>query len=275
MAWVLALDRGNDSLKVALFDSGRIIGRWREGTAHPLDTLRRIATESVLAATEVSRAALGARDRGMLMRVLSNSAVFHSVVFCSVDPKWTDEIKNVFETLGVSRIVEVSSALRLPFRVLVERPRSVGPDRLAAVAGVAAAGYREGIVIDAGTAITVDVLSERGFLGGAIFPGTGLLRRTLWEGTAALPLVSDRRGRLVEPPGRTTVSAIIAGTHWGVIGAVKELIARSRRRVSSAARIWVTGGGGAAIAPHLGARARYEKDLVSLGLHHLFDLNVP
>jgi type III pantothenate kinase len=148
----------------------------------------------------------------------------------------------------------------------------VGPDRLAAAAGVVAAGDREGIIVDAGTAITVDVLAKKGFLGGAILPGKALCYRALHDGTAALPLVSDAPGTIGHP-GRNTREAILSGVRWGVIGAVKELVARSRRHVSKDARVWVTGGGGAEIARHLGAGARYEGDLVFLGLRHLFDLN--
>jgi type III pantothenate kinase len=273
MAWILALDRGNHSLKVAIFDSSTIIGRWREPIAHPEQTLDRIALESVLTAMHFQKSRLKDKDRRLLLRVVADSVAFHSVVFCSVDPRWTKEIERVLGKMGASRILEVSSKIELPFEMLVQMPGRVGPDRLAAAAGVVACGDREGIIVDAGTAITVDVLSQRGFLGGAIFPGKDLMYRALHEGTAALPLVTDA-GRAIEPPGPNTKAAIITGVQWGTVGAVKELVERSRRRVSKKAGIWVTGGGGAAIASHLGRGTRYEPDLVFLGLHHLFEFNL-
>jgi len=274
VARILALDRGNDALKAALFDAGAIVARWRLNAARPGAALRKIALEAACAAMDAGAARLSGPDRRRLSRLLAGTATFHSVVYSSVDPRWTKEIRGVLERMGVSRILEVSSKMELPFEILVARPAKVGPDRLASAAGIIAAGAWEGIIVDAGTAVTIDVLSKRGFLGGSILPGTALMRRALHEGTAALPLVSGAPGR-IDPPGRDTKEAILCGTHWGAIGAVKELVARSRHRVSRNARVWVTGGGGAAIATGLGESARHEPDLVFLGLHHLFELNPP
>jgi len=272
VARILALDRGTSALKAALFDSGTIVHRWREPVAHTGETLRRIALESVLTAMRYEESRLRRDDSRRLLRVLAGSAALHSVVFSSVDSKWTAEIRRVLAAMAVSRAVEVSSTIAMPFEILVKSRRTLGPDRLAAAAGVVASGEKEGIIVDAGTAITVDVLSKRGFLGGAILPGRDLFYRVLHDGTSALPLVSGG-SRTVEPPGRNTKEAILAGVHWGVLGAVKELVARSRRHVSKRAAVWVTGGGGGPIARHLGTGARYEPDLVFLGLYLLFSLN--
>lgn len=272
MALILALDRGNDALKAALFDSGKIIGRWREEGARPEESLRRIAREFALDSTRSAGAGLSKKDRALLKDAVLGSVMFHSVVFSSVDPRWTREIGRVLDRMGASRVLEVGAKIEFPFEILVERPSKTGSDRLAAAAGVVAAGGREAIIVDAGTAITVDVLSKRGFLGGAIFPGTGLLYRALRDGTAALPLVTGKR-EAVAPPGRNTREAIVAGVEGGVSGAVKELVELSRRSVSKNARVWVTGGGGAVLAKNLGRCARYEPDLVLRGLVHLFDLN--
>ncbi len=247
MAWILALDRGNDALKAALFDSGRIVGRWREEGARPEASLRRIARGLALDSASASRAKLSKADRALLLDAILGSVMFHSVVFSSVDPQWTKELRRALDRMGASRVLEVSAKIDFPFEILVERSSKTGPDRLAAAAGVVAAGGREAIVVDAGTAITVDVLSKKGFLGGAIFPGTALLYRALHDGTAALPLVTGK-GEAAGPPGRNTRDAIVAGVEGGTAGAVKELVALSRRSVSKNARVWVTGGGGAGLA---------------------------
>jgi type III pantothenate kinase len=270
VARILALDRGNDALKAALFDSGTIVGRWRVRDTSPGPALRGIVREI---ARDAARAASASRkERALLLDAVMGSVIVHDVVFSSVDRRWTKELRGALVRMGASRILEVSAAIELPFELLVERPAKTGPDRLAAAAGVAAAGAREAIIVDAGTAITVDVLSRKGFLGGAIFPGTGLLYRVLRDGTAALPLVRGD-GASATPPGRDTKEAIAAGVDRGSVGAVRELVALSRRSVSKRARVWVTGGDGARIAGRLGALARYEPDLVLRGLAFLFDLN--
>ena len=173
MAWILALDRGNDALKAALFDSGTIIGKWREAGGRPEDSLRRIAAELARDSARAAGAGLSKADRALLLDAIRGSVMFHSVVFSSVDPRWTEAMRRVLDRMGASRVLEVSAKIEFPFGILVERPAKTGPDRLAAAAGVIAAGEREAIIVDAGTAITVDVLSKRGFLGGAIFPGAG------------------------------------------------------------------------------------------------------
>jgi len=271
---LLAIDRGNRALKAALFDSGGIAGRWREERPRIEDSLRRIVLEIARGSAGAGHAQLAPRERARLMRVIRESVILHSAVFSSVSPRWGKGIRSALEGIGVSRILEVDSRIAFPFDILVERPARVGPDRLAAAAGVLASGEREAIIVDAGTAITVDVLSKRGFLGGAIMPGEHLMYRALHEGTAALPLVAGK-GAANAPPGRNTNEAIASGVKWGAIGAVKELVARSRHEVSKEARVWVTGGGGAALAAELGPKARHEADLVFLGLASLFDLNCP
>jgi type III pantothenate kinase len=272
VALILALDKGNDSLKAALFDEGAIVARWRLSAPGPEAALRRIATETAWGGAEEGAGRLSGPDRRRLQRILAGTALFNSIVYSSVDPRWTKEIRGVLARMGASRILEVGSRMKAPFEILAALPAKVGPDRLAAAAGVVAAGAGEGIIVDAGTAVTVDVLSKKGFLGGSIFPGIALMRRVLHEGTAALPLLSGAL-REIEPPGRNTNEAILCGTHWGTIGAVKELVARSRRRVSRNACVWVTGGGGGALASCLDGNVRFDPDLVFLGLHHLFLLN--
>jgi type III pantothenate kinase len=272
MGLLLALDQGNYSLKIALFDSKRIVGRWRQEGARPEEALRTIALELALASVSSAGARFSKKDRAHLLRTIRGSVMFHSAVLSSVDPRRTKGITRALDAMGVSRVLELSARIEFPFDILVTGRSKAGPDRLAAAAGVVAAGKREGIIVDAGTAVTVDVLSKKGFLGGAILPGKDLMYRALHEGTSALPLVSDA-GRTTNPPGGNTREAILSGVRWGTVGAVKELVERSRRHVSKDARVWVTGGGGAAIARHLGAGVRYERDLVFLGLRSLFELN--
>ncbi|MDD4856639.1 MAG: type III pantothenate kinase [Candidatus Krumholzibacteria bacterium] len=272
MGWILALDRGNHSLKIALFDSGKIVGRWNGADSPPEDLLRMIAMELTAKSTASAPGRISRQDRKRLFDSILGSVMFHSAVFSSVVPRETKKIRAALDAMHVSRVLEIGSGVEFPFEILVDKPAKVGPDRLAAAAGVSAAGEKEAVIVDAGTAITVDVLSKKGFLGGAIFPGRDLVCRALHDGTAALPLVSPG-STAVMPPGSSTREAIIAGAQWGSIGAVKELVAISRRRLSRNARVWVTGAGGASIAGRLGKGARYEGDLVFLGLHRLFETN--
>lgn len=134
----------------------------------------------------------------------------------------------------------------LPLNVVVDEPHRVGIDRLAAAAAAAAVKPRDraAIVIDCGTATTVNLLSPTGdFLGGAILPGPGLMARALAEGTNKLPEVSAlERGAPPAMPGRSTQTAIAAGIGWGMRGAVARLVDEGRRAVGHDAVVILTGG---------------------------------
>jgi len=244
VATVLALDRGNSSLKGALLESGAVARRWRETGSHPEKTIRRILEEC------------------------SPSGV----VFCSVVPAWTMGVMRVLAKMEIGPVVEVSAAIKLPFDLRVDAPEKVGPDRIAAAAGVVEAGEREAVVVDAGTALTVDVLSRDGFIGGAIFPGEALIARALHEGTASLPLVDTTRG---EPrlPGRNTAEALFAGIRFGMAGAAAELIRRSKAALPLYASVWLTGGWADALAPLLDASVKRDPDLVFHGMNLIYSLN--
>ena len=108
---------------------------------------------------------------------------------------------------------------------------------------------RAAIVVDLGSAITVDVVSPDGaFLGGAILPGIAMSARALHEFTDLLPL--EPMSELAQPPaalGKTTSACLQAGLYWGAIGGVRELIARLGTELAKP-QLFVTGGAGAAAA---------------------------
>ncbi len=154
-----------------------------------------------------------------------------------------------------------------PLPIHVEEPRRVGIDRLlnAVAVNELRSENRPAVIVDSGTATTVDVVSSAGaFEGGAILPGLALSAKALHEYTALLPLVSvlELGQATPEPLGRNTRAAIRSGLFWGQLGAVRELI---ERQIGSAAEIFVTGGGGALLAEHL-PNARFEPHLPLQGL---------
>jgi len=143
----------------------------------------------------------------------------------------------------------------IPIRAEVDKPERVGVDRL--LAALAAFRRAEGacIVVDAGTAVTVDAVSADGaFQGGAIFPGLEMIARALAEGTAILPRVDlPSEAPLV---GKNTREAISAGLVHGVTGAVAALVEGARKTVGREAAVLLTGGDAALLAPHLPAVLR-------------------
>lgn len=184
----------------------------------------------------------------------------------------------------------------------VRHPETVGHDRLFAAAAALARAGSGALVVDAGTALTVDAVlaseGERGqvercspiagpssdpaadtgaapapgrilpggiFLGGAIAPGPGLLARSLAEGGAQLPEVS---AELAVPPalGRHTADALRSGILVGFVGAARELVARLREETGlGSAPLFLTGGARALLRDGLSG-AREVEHLVHEGL---------
>lgn len=134
--------------------------------------------------------------------------------------------------------------LDLPVTVALPEPGRVGIDRVAAAAAAAvAASGRAVVVVDCGTAATVDMVSADGrFLGGAILPGPALMAQALAAGTSRLPPVAALGDGPPPPmPGRCTEEAIAAGIGLGIRGAVARLVAEARRSLPDAVTI-LTGG---------------------------------
>jgi type III pantothenate kinase len=136
--------------------------------------------------------------------------------------------------------------LDLPLTVALDEPHTVGIDRLAAAAaaGLVKPAGRSAVVVDCGTAVTVDMVSADGrFLGGAILPGPALMARALAEGTSKLPAVAALvGGELPAMPGRSTQAAIAAGIGHGIRGAVARLVAEARTASGDAPVTILTGG---------------------------------
>lgn len=161
----------------------------------------------------------------------------------------------------------------IPITIDVMFPQKVGMDRL--LNGVAANVIREAgqpaIVVDSGTAITVDLVSADGsFRGGSILPGILLGAKSLHEETTTLPHVNvwELLKKEPAPLGRCTEDAIAAGLYWGHLGAVKEMISRYRDLLPASdpePLVLLTGGASVILAPYIPG-SRREPDLSLQGL---------
>lgn len=158
----------------------------------------------------------------------------------------------------------------LPLRVGLPRPDMVGIDRL--LDAVAANQLRRpdhaAVVVDVGSAITVDFVSEDGvFLGGSILPGIAMSARALHTFTDLLPLIA--MSELTVPPpalGTATESAMRSGLFWGAVGAIRQLIAEMAKEKIDRTDVFLTGGAGPAVAALLDRSARHIPHLTLSGI---------
>ncbi len=159
---------------------------------------------------------------------------------------------------------------KLPLRIDVDYPDRVGMDRLAAAVAVneRRSPRKPAIVVDTGTAITVDLVNHHGvFLGGVILPGFRLTAQALATGTNQLPLALYAGDDDPPPPlGKNTEGAIKSGQFWGTVGAVRELIERLSADLSEPPEVFVTGGDLKRLSPLIASSAQFVPHMVLSGI---------
>lgn len=164
----------------------------------------------------------------------------------------------------------VSTALDLGLEVAYDPPSAVGADRLAnAVAGVARYGTPL-IVVDFGTATTLDAVSQEGvYLGGAIMPGVELMLESLAGRTAQLPRVALNEAP--QPIGKSTPASLRSGVLLGSVGAIEYLVGQFKQVLGNEARVVATGGLAETFAPRCPSIESVEPWLTLEGLKILWE----
>ena len=136
------------------------------------------------------------------------------------------------------------------------------------------AGEEEAVlVVDAGTAVTCDLVADRRFLGGNISPGLKLRFHSLHEFTSRLPLVSPDGELPVF--GHDTQTAIRAGVMNGLVWELAGAFETARSEYKNIKMV-ITGGDAAILAPLLaehGIEAVADSETVGRGLVRIFNYN--
>lgn len=144
-------------------------------------------------------------------------------------------------------------------------PSRLGLDRYAAMAGARALGHESAVIIDCGTAVTLDRLDPGGHhRGGLILPGLGLMRRSL----GVAPGISSGlpEGRVDRIPAVCTADAVATGTLMGLAAAIDHLSGQLLPDASGPVPRLLTGGDAPSLAPHLAGEILRVPDLVFTGL---------
>ena len=254
--FLLAFDVGNSRIKFSLFDRD-------EQAAHSGLLPRCLHTGAVSLDESVPWDEILGWRASLASRLVSG-------IVAGANPAGIDQVLNTWpaDTWQCPRLAE--DPAHFPLEIRVAAPHKVGIDRLLNV--VAANVVRPvdcpAVIVDSGTATTVDFVAPDGaFAGGAILPGFELSARSLHHYTALLPLISieELSGKSPDPLGTNTREALSSGLFWSQLGAVKELILRFGDLSNKPAFVLLTGGGASLLAPHL-PNVRWESHLSLQGL---------
>lgn len=252
---LLALDAGNTNVTIGVFEGERLAARWR---------LRTVAEQT-------------ADEWGILLRNLFSLGSLEleridGIIIASVVPPLDSMLDRMVETYFHTGAMFVTARTDTGLTIRYDHPDDVGSDRI--VNGAAAFRIYGGpcVVVDLGTAITFDVVSEKAeYLGGVICPGIGISIEALFAKTARLPLVDFREPRKVI--GTNTVGSMQSGLYYGAVGMIDGIIERLFAELGPQTRVVATGG-----QAHLVARgSRYLKevddDLTLKGLAMIWERN--
>jgi len=197
-------------------------------------------------------------------------SVVRSVAICSVsDPELTNAVSVYCNSLSVFHCgVHKMHLAHLPhwFSLGSTSADQIGADRVAAMLGAFSTGATY-CVIDAGTACTIDFVSNGEHQGGYILPGLSLARSSLTLRTARIGGVADRLYSAKLEPGRNTQLAVEHGIRMSLVSMCERALHNTSSPIDS---VVVTGGDGEWLAGHLPDHVIVQPNLVFLGIHRFF-----
>ncbi len=252
---LLAIDCGNTNTVFSIWDGSRFVSTWRIATDH-----RRTADEYFVWLSS------------LMMLTKTEATVTHAIISSTV-PRVVFNLRVLCNRYFDCRPLVVGKPeCRLPVAPRVDQGTTVGPDRLVnTVAGFDRHGGNL-IIVDFGTATTLDVVDDDGaYVGGVIAPGVNLSLEALHMAAAALPNVDITKPQTVI--GTNTVACMQSGVYWGYVGLVEGLIQRIREERGRPMKVIATGGLASLFDQGTEIFDKVEDDLTMHGLVLIHDLN--
>lgn len=242
MSLIRTIDIGNSRIKSAIFDNGRIIDR----VSSPIEQYEAF---------------------------IDTMNFCPHLSFCSVNVGITAYIMDKKSKL-FNKYYE-TSAYNSPINIAYSTPNTLGADRIASACGVislyASSEYEEAIVVDAGTAITCDIvdLKKRTFQGGVIMAGISIIKEGLHTRANGLPLMEKKN--YPHYPAKSSKDCVDLGGYAQTAGALEHLITSYLKGAKGKKTIIVATGGD---KPNLGLEHIFVEDLTHYGLEYAFRQNL-
>jgi type III pantothenate kinase len=256
---ILAIDIGNSLIHVGLVDARarRCLRRFDPPLSAIRDRLPRVLDKAVLLGTKanssVLRAVIAGGGKGMVL--------------------W---IRALLREFDVTDVTDLAWHAGLPVRFRYKHPSRLGADRIAdALYTAAAYPKRNAIIIDVGTAVTVDALTGNGdFIGGVIFPGPATQLQALHEAAPALPMV-DLIKKTTALPGASTEECMRSGVVHSVAGGLDHLVRKFHEVLGGRCTVLSTGGGWNTVKGYVDFKSIEVADMTLIGTGLYFDGKSP
>ncbi len=241
---LLAIDIGNTSISLGLFEGKRVV------KMHTIPTKQKRYFSNLRKITRLHK--------------------IDAAIVCSVVPQASKVLEQGLKKLG-KRVYNIGKDIEAPLKNLYRQPKQVGQDRLVnAYAGVSLYGAPL-IIVDFGTAVTFDVVSQKKeYLGGMILPGLSISLDVLHQRTALLPKINLARPR--EFIGRDTKNSMLSGIIYGFASLTDGLVKRIKEEIGKNAQVIGTGGNVSLIARYCKRLDKIDKDLTLKGLSLIYGI---
>ena len=266
---LLAVDAGNTQTVVGLFRGHDLVDHWRIATdADRTSDELALMVQQFLGFHGFSFAA-PRLDEGE--RSSNERRSITGVAICSGVPRVTAELRQMTERYFGFPALVLEPGVRTGMPILYDNPKEVGADRIANAVGAYDLFGGPTIIVDFGTATTIEAVSAAGeYLGGAIFPGVEIAMDALFGRAAGLRRVE------LQPPkhviGKSTAESIQSGTIYGFSAQVDGLVDRFVAELGQCTVV-STGGLADLISPHARTVQHYEPWLTLYGLRIIFERN--
>ena len=269
---ILTIDCGNTNIVMGVFDDttphseAEPVAQWR------IPTKPRLSKSALLEAV----------SQHIKTHNLAEHLLFKGVVIANVVPEYREVLHDTAAALSQSEPVLLSTEqAKLPLEIDVIAPDEVGEDRLVNVAGLGRLHHQAVIIIDFGTATTLDLVlpktSDDGYpryAGGIIAPGVHRSVDALVAAAAQLtPVPVEAFAPDMQVLGKNTEQAMRSGIYWGYVSLISGLIDRLEVEQQQPAIVIATGGLASIFAPHIPKIAEIDRNLTLRGLYHIYQFN--